>query len=390
MPSKISNLYPSQYRSQQSNLPVPHHGQAGLIYLSCQDPISRIFHLAGDKINYIGFYALSSSTGIRKSIVTIINTRTMTRPAWFPIGSTLEQLAVHPLVCSLTIRPIRNNHLLNLTKLSTAIVNSLDMLPQPRLQEVIDSIISDQKIVSGYDFINYTLACYESKEKLPEIGANLDSDLFSDSLEIQIPTHSAAYIEEFYRNALSVDQENVVSLVSQMLSANPSLFRSEIKDLLDEICHLDKTILETIDDYQLKDKIAKSYDKICRLIGKRPSEIKPSSPSPTKDINSGLKFWLENLISQIRSSDASCHPVQINLKPLLDLVDIQFSHSQKVPAMIVPSPSCNDIYLDKYNPNLRDLSKADLLDLLDKLNHLDRSYDYLRQAIIDRLGQLDA
>ncbi len=248
--SNLSNLYTHRNNCKSTSRSVipESYGDAGIIFVSVEDPYSRLTRsISKCEYSAIGFYAPSTSTGVLKIIVTLVDLFGVEKPTWLSSGCTLDRLIKNPLVTRLAIKPLRINsedsHKIRSaqSKFRACICRGTEMVKKPSLEETIFSLFGyrpngSHPCVTGIDLVNQVITLYgemdrihpgssislstldelqkirDHPDQLSVIGMMglpfsygdeavdissyiVDTNLFGDLIEIPLPQHNPLIVE---------------------------------------------------------------------------------------------------------------------------------------------------------------------------------------------------
>lgn len=258
------------------------YGDAGIIFLSVEDPYSRLIRsISKCEYSAIGFYASSTSTGVLKIIVTLVDLFGVEKPTWLSSGCTLDRLVNNPLVTRLAIKPLSHNTKPAQSKFRACICRGSEMVKKPSLQDTIFSLFGyypdgiSRTCVTGIDLVNQVITLYGAMDKiqpgstmslsaldelhkskehfdylsvigmmgLPFVNGEenvdissyiVDTNLFGKLVEIPLPTHEHLVLEEEKRKALELYRPYLIKGLStfvDLLLTHPDFFACVTKRL---------------------------------------------------------------------------------------------------------------------------------------------------------------
>lgn len=262
--------------------------EAGIIFVSVEDPYSCLTRsISKCEYSAIGFYAPSTSTGVLKIIVTLVDLFGVEKPSWLSSGCTLDRLIKNPLVTRLAIKPLRLNstdpHKIRAaqSKFRACICRGTEMVKKPSLEETIFSLFGyncnrssrgddqQQPCITGVDLVNQVISLYGELDKIqPGSSINLstldelqkirdypdqlsvigmmglpfscngsdivdistyivDTNLFGDLTEITLPKHDPLVVESEKRRILNLYRPYLTKGLStfvDLLMSHPDFF----------------------------------------------------------------------------------------------------------------------------------------------------------------------
>ena len=178
--NNLTSLYThrNNYKSTSRSVIPECYGDAGIIFVSVEDPYSRLTRsISKCEYSAIGFYAPSTSTGVLKIIVTLVDLFGVEKPTWLSSGCTLERLIKNPLVTRLAIKPLRINSndpqkiRSAQSKFRACICRGTEMVKKPSLEETIFSLFGyrpngSHPCVTGIDLVNQVITLYGEMDKI--------------------------------------------------------------------------------------------------------------------------------------------------------------------------------------------------------------------------------
>lgn len=290
----------------KKNLDHTIYGYAGIIFVSVEDPYSRIVKsISKCEYSAIGFYAPSTSTGVRKIIVTLVDLFGVEKPTWLSSGCTLEKLITNPLITRLAIKPLKisttDEREINSaqSKFRACICRGVELVKKPTSEETIFSLFGyqspdkSQHCVTGIDFVNQVISLYgafdkiqpgstislTALEELRKVKSNPDqlsvismmglpfgngeesidissyivnNSLFDDLVEIPLPQHSQHLVEQEKKKMLNLYRPHLIDGMKtfiELLLTHPDFFNTVLKRMkagqkISETS--DKILLETL------------------------------------------------------------------------------------------------------------------------------------------------
>jgi len=176
MQSQDTNL---RSHGNTEKLEICRYGDAGIIFVSVEDPYSRLTRsISKCEYSAIGFYAPSNSTGVLKIIVTLVDLFGVDKPTWLNSGCTLDKLIENPLVTRLAIKPLRvaskdpQKIRSAQGKFRACICRGTELVKKPTLEETIFSLFdyrpngSSRPCVTGIDLVNQVVTLYGEIDKI--------------------------------------------------------------------------------------------------------------------------------------------------------------------------------------------------------------------------------
>lgn len=465
------------------------NGDVGIIFVTVEDPYSRITRsISKCEYSAIGFYAPSTSTGVFKIIVTLVDLFGVEKPTWLSSGCTLDKLIKNPLVTRLAIRPLKIDGIEDpqkvksiQSKFRSCICRAVEMVKKPSLEENIFSLFGyypenkEHRCVTGIDFVNQVITLYGAMDKiqpgtlislsaldelrkfsqqpdqlsvigmmgLPFVNGEdnvdissyiVDTNLFGDLVEIQLPQHDLTIVENEKRKILNLYRPYLTkgfSTFVELLLTHPDFFNTVMKRLKEGqklVETSEKILYESILNFstiseevlslfstlqtgnkpdldyinKLKHKLETEYFTSCLYLNK---EAEFTTAQQKKDpVIQELKSWMENILLEIQCNETSNHPVPVDLDQLISIVNnitgstFDYPNEKKIPAFLLSAgnngkyhqklDNGKSIYLDRYNPNLNSLSSNELIEISHHLDTYDSSYDRLREAVTEQLASL--
>lgn len=261
---------------------------AGIIFLTVEDPYSRITRsISKCEYSAIGFYAPSTSTGVLKVIVTLVDLFGVEKPTWLSSGCTLDKLIHNPLVTRLAVRPLKvssNDHKTiksAQSRFRACICRGIEMVKKPTPEETVFSLFGftpkqgKASVVTGIDLVNQVITLYGAIDKiqpgnsislstldelhrvrqhpdpLSVIGMMgmpfaygeesvdissyiVDTELFGEMKEIPLPKHDPSLVETAKQKTLDLYRPELIKSLStfvDLLLTHPDFFSCVLKRL---------------------------------------------------------------------------------------------------------------------------------------------------------------
>lgn len=184
---------------------------AGIIFVSCEDPYSRLTRsISKCEYNAIGFYAPSNSTGVMKIIVTLVDLFGVEKPTWLNSGCTLDKLINNPLVTRIAIKQLKINpehEKAAQSKFRACICRGTEIVKKPTPEEAIFSLfnyhpnnsintsrscakdIRDEQnmsrpCITGVDFVNHVITLYGAIDKI-QTGTSISLSTLDELKKLQ-------------------------------------------------------------------------------------------------------------------------------------------------------------------------------------------------------------
>lgn len=288
----MTSYNPPLSREQTGCMPryqeISQYGDAGIILVAIEDPYSRLVQsISKCEYSAIGFYAPSTSTGVPKIIVTLVDFFNVETPSWLCSGYTLDKLIHNPLVTRLAFKPLRlqegANYSREIARFRACICRGIGMVKKPTPEESIFALFGYNgpnqlgKCITGIDLVNQVISLYgamdkiqpgsipslnsweelktsrESPDQLDVIGMmglpfaygnNLvdissylvDTNLFGQLIEIALPKHNPNYVAAEKQKMLQLLRPNLIKGLStfvDLLLTQPDFLACVITRLQD-------------------------------------------------------------------------------------------------------------------------------------------------------------